>query len=427
MTRAIQRILSGNILVFSITDMLGNFARALVFPYASLYVLALGGNAANIGLINSLALLAGFVMLPIAGYITDRTNRVRILVLSGLLTSVFLVFTVTATSWQVLAAASLLFGMVVFQFPAYASLVADSLPPGDRGRGISNMNMVSSSLAIVAPFIAGLLIERYTTNLGIRILYLVMLVTYLLGTTIQYFFLHEVSATPRGGLKLSDLTRTLWQSYRTVPALLKAMSRPLKALAVVVLLSFLVNAVSSPFWVVYATKEIGLSTVDWGLILLIAGIVQLLAFFPAGLLVDRWGRKNTLLVALVISLIATPLFVIWESFMGVLIVRIAFAVAFSFALPACTALMADLVPRKLRGQIMAAIGQGGIMLAPAAGGVGGPALGYLFIPPVMLASLAGGYLYTLNPAYPWIIAFVLTLLSIAVTVFFVRDAQSAEV
>ena len=306
MTRAIQRILSGNILVFSITDMLGNFARALVFPYASLYVLALGGNEANIGVINSLALLAGFVMLPIAGYITDRLNRVRILVLSGLLTSVFLVFTVTATSWQVLAVSSLLFGMVVFQFPAYASLVADSLPPEDRGRGIGNMNMVSTSLAIIAPFIAGLLIERYSTNQGIRILYLVMLVTYLLGTAIQYFFLHEVSPAPRGGLKLSDLTRTLWQSYRTVPALLKAMSRPLKALAFVVLLSFLINAVSSPFWVVYATEEIGLSVVDWGMILLIAGIVQLLAFFPAGLLVDQWGRKNTLMVALVISLIATP-------------------------------------------------------------------------------------------------------------------------
>lgn len=31
--------LKGNILVFSITDLLGNFSRRLVFPYVSLYIL----------------------------------------------------------------------------------------------------------------------------------------------------------------------------------------------------------------------------------------------------------------------------------------------------------------------------------------------------------------------------------------------------
>ena len=31
----------GNIIVFSVTDLLGNFCRAMVFPYVSLYILAL--------------------------------------------------------------------------------------------------------------------------------------------------------------------------------------------------------------------------------------------------------------------------------------------------------------------------------------------------------------------------------------------------
>ena len=89
--------------------------------------------------------------------------------------------------------------------------------------------------------------------------------------------------------------------------------------------------------------------------------------------------------------------------------------------------MADLIPRFLRGQMMAASGQGGIMIGPAGGGAGGPALGYLFIPPVMVASLAGGYLYTLNPAYPWLFSLVTTLLSLMLTFFFIRDPQEAEV
>ena len=39
----------GNVMVFFVTDLLGNFSRAMVFPYVSLYILALGGDATQIG------------------------------------------------------------------------------------------------------------------------------------------------------------------------------------------------------------------------------------------------------------------------------------------------------------------------------------------------------------------------------------------
>lgn len=37
--RAAFRPIRGNVAVFSATDLLGNFCRSMVFPYASLYVL----------------------------------------------------------------------------------------------------------------------------------------------------------------------------------------------------------------------------------------------------------------------------------------------------------------------------------------------------------------------------------------------------
>ncbi len=420
-------ILRGNILVFSLTDMLGNFARGLVFPFASLYILALGGDAVKISIANSLGLIAGLFVLPLAGFITDHADRVKLLVLAGFLGSLFLILMILAPNWLMVAVASLLFGIIVFQFPAYASLIADSLAPGDRGRGIGFMNTISSSLAIIAPFLAGLVIEKYSANLGMRILYATMLVIYLFSTMIQARFLRENSSAPREPLKLPALTQALGKSYKSIPALLKQMSPPLQALAWVILLSFLANGVASAFWVVYATEEIGLSAPEWGLILLVEAIVKLFAFMVAGVLVDRWGRKNVLLTALLISLFTIPLFVILKSFIAIMLIRAATAVAFALAIPASTALMADLVPRSLRGKMMAAIGQGGMMIGPAGGGAGGPALGYLFIPPVMVASLAGGYLYMLNPIYPWIFSLATTVLSIILTVLYIKDAHSAEV
>jgi MFS family permease len=371
-------------------------------------------------------MLAGLVMLPVAGHITDHTDRVRLLALAGFLSSVFLVPMVLAPNWQVVAVATLLFGSVVFQFPAYASLVADSLSPADRGRGIGAMNTISSSLAIVAPYIAGVIVERFSANLGVRILYAVMLVTYVCSSLIQLRFLREGSSTPREPLRLSAVTRALGQAYQVIPALVRQMSPALRALASVVLLSFLANGVTGAFWVVYATNQIGLSATEWGLILLVEAVVRLVAFLPGGLLVDRWGRRNPLLVALAISSVTVPLFVVVKSFAAILLLRAAIAVTSGLAVPACMALMADLIPRSLRGQIMAAIGQGGIMIGMA-GGVGGPALGYLFIPPVMIASLAGGYLYALHPAYPWLFALVATLLALIVTILFVQESKKAEI
>jgi MFS family permease len=421
------RFVTGNVLVFAITDALGNFARSLVFPYASLYVLALGGDPPEIGLVNSLGLLAGFFMLPLAGHITDHADRVRLIVLAGLLSSLFLLLMVLAPTWQFVALGSLLVGSVVFQFPAYASLVADSLSPAGRGRGIGVMNSVSSSLAIVAPYAAGLIIERYTANLGMRILYAAMLLIYLISAFIQLRFLREPSPDPREPLRPAALTRALQRAYRSIPTLFRHMSPPLRALASVVLLSFLANGVASPFWVVYATGQIGLSASEWGLILLVEALIRLVTFPPAGLLVDRWGRRNVLLAALIVSLVATPLFVILKSFAAILLVRVAIGVAFALAMPASIALMADLVPRPLRGQMMAAIGQGGMMIGPAGGGAGGPSLGYLMIPPVIVASLAGGYLYALDPALPWLFSLLIALLSLILTLLFIKDPQQAEI
>jgi MFS family permease len=425
MARSALRAVSGNLLIFALTDLMGNFARGLVFPYASLYILALGGDAAQIGVIAFLGQLAGLFLLPVAGHITDHAGRIRLIVLASLLSSLFLLAFIFAPGWQMLALASLLSGTVVFQFPAYASLIADSLSPQGRGSGIGILNTISSSLAIVAPYIAGVVIERYSANLGLRILYAAMLLIYLASAVIQHFTLKENTTARREPLHLAALLDALNKAYRGIPGLVRQMPRSLIALTVVIILSFMANGLAGSFWVVFATDYIHLSPVEWGLIMLIESVIKSLLFLPAGLLVDRWGRTASLLAALVIATLATPLFVVLHGLAAIMALRAVLSVAFVLAIPACTALMADMVPRPVRGQMMAAIGQGGILLGMV-GGAGGPAVGYLIIPPLMIASLAGGFLYTLNPVLPWALSATTGLISIVLTVLYIRDPKQAE-
>ena len=78
-------------------------------------------------------------------------------------------------------------------------------------------------------------------------------------------------------------------------------------------------------------------------------------------------------------------------------------------------------------RIGAAIGRGSVRFGAATGGTGGPAVGFLTIIPLALASLAGGLLYEWHAASPWAFLLVATALALAVTAFFVRDSRQAEV
>jgi len=417
----------GNVLVFAVTDVLGNFCRRMVFPYASLYILALHGDSRQVGLVNALMPLAGLVILPIGGYLADHAGRVRLVVLSNYFQVGVLLLYIFAPRWEVVAAASLLLGVTALQFPASSALIADSLAPEDRGKGVATMNLIASLPAIFAPYIGGRVVDLYRPDIGLRILYTVMMASTLLIATIQLRGLRETVARPWGPLGLSNLPQILRKAYRSAPDTLRRLPRPLKALTGVIVLTIVANGIMSPYWVVYATQQIGLSPSQWGLILVMDLALQVLLFIPAGVLADRYGRARSLLMALSLSLVAIPAFVFARGFLAVLAVRVTIAVAYVTALPACAALLADLVPSEMRGRVMAAIGQGSIMIGPAGGGTGGPSAGFVVTIPLIIALLGGGYLYALNPRYPWYLVGAMTALSVLLTALFIRDPHQAEV
>jgi MFS family permease len=419
------RHVSRNLLIFALSDMLGNFARSMIFPYASLYILALGGDAADIGLVATFAQLAGLLLLPVAGYITDRSNRVRILATVGYLSVLFQALNVLAPDWKILALAAFLSGTAVVSFPAYSALVADSLASDARGKGVGLMNTINSSLMFVGPYIAGMIIERFGTNHGMRFLYAAMVVLYFLATVLQARFLKEPPTRKHEKLHLQALLRALGQSYRGVPRLVKEMPSSLKALALVILLCLMAQSMTGVFWVVFATTRLGLSPGEWGVIMLLEALVKWLLLYPAGILADRWGRTAALVTALAMFTIVTPFTLLTKGYYGMLAVRLLLAIPFVLSIPAVTALMADLSQRAARGQIMAAVGQGQFYLG-ATGAPGGPAIGYLFIPGLMLASLSGGFLYTFDPALPWIISTVFGLISVLIAVLFIRDPRRSD-
>lgn len=424
--RSTFQFMQGNILVLSITNLLGNFSRAMVFPYASLYILALGGEAAQIGFINALSPLMGLFLFPIAGYIADNAGRVRIIVFSYYLAGSFLLLFILAPNWQWIAVATLLRGVMSLQFPARSAIIADSLAPGERGKGIATMNTIGGALSIFAPYLAGSVVERYGPDWGVRALYVAMLILYVGSGVIIQRHLKETAVNAGRKIGAGSILTAFKDAYGGLSGLFRQLPRAVMALTGVIILSFIANGVASAFWVVYVVEEIGLSPTDWGLILLLETLLRNLLFIPGGLLVDRLGRAVSLFMALLLAFVSMPLFVMSSGFFWLLGVRVLIVLGQALMIPASTALMADTVPRQIRGRVMAATGQGGVMIGTAGGGTGGPGTGYLITIPIMVSSLAGGYLYTADPSYPWYVACAMMAIAIGITVLFIRDPHRAE-
>jgi MFS family permease len=414
----------GNLRILTIRQVVGMFFRRMVLTYASLFVLAVGGNSSQIGIINSLRPLAGLLMFPISGFLTDRTSRVKIIAFADLLSALTMLCYVLAPSWEWIAVGALIQGFMVFSFPPISAILADSLEPSNRGIGVATMMTLSNALAMFSPYIAASILVQLGDNIGMRILYGMLGLQSVFSAILIYRKLEETSNVD--SKPLPKIVNILKESYSGIPELLKNTPRSVLALGIVVLMGFISNGIAAPFWVVYVIEIIGLSKIEWGIILLFESILRVLLTIPSGMVSDRIGRTKTLLGAVLVSLISLPTLIFATNYTSILLIRLGAAFAGSLFIPASTALMADYVPRGLRGRVMAALGRGSVLIGATGGGTGGPGMGYLFVVPVMISSILGGVLYAMNPVYPWYLVGIATVIQVIVVIFFIHDPVKAQ-
>jgi len=99
-----------NLRILALRQSVGMFFRRMVMPYSSLFILAVGGDSSQVGVINSLRPLAGLVMFPISGFLTDRAGRVKLIAFSGYFSALMMMLYVFAPSWEWIALGALLQG-----------------------------------------------------------------------------------------------------------------------------------------------------------------------------------------------------------------------------------------------------------------------------------------------------------------------------
>jgi len=303
--------------------------------------------------------------------------------------------------------------LLTFYFPASNALMASSIPEDKRALGYSLWLAIPMATGILSPLAGGYLISIWGVKAAMRFLYGL---TFVVGLFIAFMNLRYLKEPPVKEYENSrNLIGVLKESYRGMFEMLRWLPRNLKAFGLMLVLGFLLNNMVSSYWVIYATQSLGLSAVQWGMILLIASVINVLLMIPAGMLVDKIGPKRVLTWALLLGAIPMLLFRYATSFVYVTALLVIMTVANSFLMSGAPAYMTHSVPPERRGRVMSALGMGMLFINTRGGGGGGPGMGTLLTIPSIIGSILGGFVYGYNPNLLWMSFGVALLLSAVIS------------
>jgi MFS family permease len=277
--------LQGNVLVLIISHILWGLPLSIVDPFLSLYVRALGGSPKDIGFVNAIGAFARIILYPVGGYIADHKGRARLVSIITYGLALSFIFHIVAQDWQTLAFGNFIRYLLLFYAPAMGAIMADSLPPSQRGIGFSMTSAIPGTVRIIAPYIGGYLIMvSGEGNDGVisamRISYIAAVIVGLLVATLRLKFLKETLKNVESHLPLREIPELMIASYRSVWTSLKWLSITLRSVAIINVVLTLFIGMTAPFWIVYAVEVIGLTEYEWGLAMLITGVVRIAISIP---------------------------------------------------------------------------------------------------------------------------------------------------
>lgn len=365
----ITRFYQGNIAVIASSNAISGFGGGIISTYVSKYFVEIGGDTIALGLMTSIASIIQCAVLFLGGFIADHYGRKRILVLTAFYSVLFPLLYAIIQDWHIFVASTIIAAFGAASNPASYAIVADSIPAKRRTTGIASLQVISSVPVIFSPLIGGWLIKIYGLPDGFRLACLYTTATVLVSALIILFFLKETMSEKIGQKKFlsNDTLKDYVKRLTQLPKSLKAL---LFSYALVVF----ANGLVGQYYILYATKNIGLADFDWGIIVSLQILLATILRIPGGWISDKFGKRKVMIISVLTCAPCTIIFALSQSFLQVAIAALLLVATGVYYAPAHEALQADLTPKAVRGRITALWGIGNAI----SGALGALAGGFLF-------------------------------------------------
>ena len=268
---------------------LDRFAYQIIFPYLSLYIVALGATATELGLVNSFGMIAAGIMSPLTGWFIDRSGPKKIyLVGIGFLALSYLTYAI-AQSWliTVMAMVAYWLGFSVSTHSC-ATICGNCLANEDRATGMTICETVAAGLlGMAGPMLGAWLVTFFggVNVAGIRPLFFVSTLVTGVAFVVIWTQLSSKAERPR--------SKTRPRIFRDLHQVLKE-GQHLNRWLSISILNALPMAMVFPFSQVFAHEIKGADPFILGAMVTGSALASIVFAIPLGRLADRVGRKRIL-------------------------------------------------------------------------------------------------------------------------------------
>ncbi|MGP3780841.1 MFS transporter [Bacillus sp. 4A_MP3] len=276
----------------------------LIIPIMPAYITEFGATGSTMGLLVAAAGLTQLLFAPIAGEITDKYGRRKLIIFGIAAFAVSqLIFAFAGSLWQ-LFASRLLGGMgAAFLMPSMFAYIADITTEEERGKGMGLFS-AAMTLGVVIGGVGG-----YLVHYGMSVPFIVSASLACFSTVLSFFFLPETLGREK---QLEARAKTEKREH-----LFKQMSRALKSpfafmLILVFVLNFGIMNFESVFGL-YVDHKHGFKASDIAFIITAAGLIGVFVqAVGVSYLVRRFGEKRVINV----TLIGAAAGLVWCRFAG---------------------------------------------------------------------------------------------------------------
>jgi DHA1 family solute carrier family 18 vesicular amine transporter 1/2 len=331
-------------IVFSVISM--QITASTIYMVFPLFFEAHGLTKGDSGLLISIGTFAGILSSVAAGIFSNRFGRKKILFLGTVLyTCVFFLFNYAGGSFRLLMALRFVEGLGFYVMPVMVTtMAADIFPSGERGRAMGLFSSAGGVGSLIGPLISPLLISGndYTTYFrfsGGFVAVSAVAMLLLVKETLPKEKLQVVNTSSKG--------------FRIdVPGFLRSV-RGLGAVVGIFLVAILVYRTGltmiDPFLSLFMqdVKHIQLFQMSF---VFAAKALATIIFAPlAGILVDRSGKKITILLGIIMSIVTLIGYTLPGGFLWMVALNSLYGMTWAVIMTAMNTLMADLLSPEMRG------------------------------------------------------------------------------
>ncbi len=337
-----------------------------IIPVLPLYAKSFGVSASAIGLTIAVYGLARFVVALPAGQLSDALGRRPTLAMGGLISTLGNFWCAEATSFPELAIARFVAGAGAGLVLTTGQVVlADITTPEKRGRTMAIYQGVFLFAVGIGPLPGGFLAEQF----GLAAPFQAYAVASVVATVVAWFAVGETRGL---GQAIGSHGRAVRASFITQMRLL-ADQIGFVLVSIIALMNAVVRT-GGLFNIipVLGSVRLALSVTEIGFALALGTVVGLLATYPAGMLVDHFGRKTVIVPATLISGASMLLFCVAPSYLWFTFACVVWGLASSIGGAAPAAYAADSAPPGMNAAAMSTyrmVGDLGYVIGPIALGL----------------------------------------------------------